>query len=176
MGEFLGFGALTLLIPFIGPLVGLIMAIVWTSKKRQGGVGFLVFTLLVIVFALFVLPVMLAISLPNYVRIKDKAKEAELKQNLHSIQLTLERYGTDYFCYPDNIEEVISSGYIEAFPGNPFNEQAPMKPVADGKFSMGDFVYVPGYPDDKGKIMSYTIKVWGARENEGYILELNGSF
>jgi hypothetical protein len=42
-----------------------------------------------------VIGIMAAISLPNFVRIKDKAKEAEVKQNLHAIQLALERYATD---------------------------------------------------------------------------------
>jgi type II secretory pathway pseudopilin PulG len=42
-----------------------------------------------------VIGIMAAISLPNFIRIKDKAKEAEVKQNLHAIQLALERYATD---------------------------------------------------------------------------------
>ena len=37
----------------------------------------------------------MAIALPNFIKIKDKAKEAEVKQNLHAIQLAIERYATD---------------------------------------------------------------------------------
>ncbi len=36
-----------------------------------------------------------AIALPNFIQVKDKAKEAECKQNLHEIQLAVERFATD---------------------------------------------------------------------------------
>jgi type II secretory pathway pseudopilin PulG len=42
-----------------------------------------------------IIAVLAAIALPNYVKIKDKAKEAEAKANLHNIQLTLERFAVD---------------------------------------------------------------------------------
>jgi type II secretory pathway pseudopilin PulG len=42
-----------------------------------------------------IIGILVAIALPNFIKIKDKAKEAEVKQNLHSIQLAIERYATD---------------------------------------------------------------------------------
>jgi type II secretory pathway pseudopilin PulG len=39
--------------------------------------------------------VLAAIALPNFIQIKDKAKEAEVKQNLHTIQLAVERFEVD---------------------------------------------------------------------------------
>jgi hypothetical protein len=52
-----------------------------------------------------IIGILVAIALPNFLKIKEKAKEAEVKQNLHSIQLSIERYATDneglypYFLY-----------------------------------------------------------------------------
>ncbi len=40
--------------------------------------------------------ILLAISQPNINQVPDKAKEAEIKSNLHNIQLAIERYATDH--------------------------------------------------------------------------------
>ena len=39
-----------------------------------------------------IIGVLAAIALPNYVKIKDRAKEAETKACVHNIQLDLERF------------------------------------------------------------------------------------
>jgi len=50
------------------------------------------FTLIELLVVIVIIGILVAIALPNFIKIKDKAKEAEVKQNLHSIQLALERY------------------------------------------------------------------------------------
>ena len=63
------------------------------------------FTLIELLVVIVIIGILVAIALPNFLRIKEKAKEAEVKQNLHSVQLSLERYSTDndalypYFLY-----------------------------------------------------------------------------
>jgi prepilin-type N-terminal cleavage/methylation domain-containing protein len=63
------------------------------------------FTLIELLVVIVIIGILVAIALPNFIKIKDKAKEAEIKQNLHSIQLAVERYATDqdgnypYFLY-----------------------------------------------------------------------------
>lgn len=63
------------------------------------------FTLIELLVVIVIIGVLVAIALPNFIKIKDKAKEAEVKQNLHSIQLAVERYAVDsgssypYFLY-----------------------------------------------------------------------------
>jgi len=53
------------------------------------------FTLIELLVVIVIIGILVAIALPNFIKIKDKAKEAEVKQNLHSIQLSLERYAVD---------------------------------------------------------------------------------
>ena len=53
------------------------------------------FTLIELLVVIVIIGILVAIALPNFIRIKDKAKEAEVKQNLHAIQLALERYAVD---------------------------------------------------------------------------------
>ena len=72
-------------------------------------------------------------------------RAATVKQNLHSVQLALERFAVDAedHGYPYNIDEVIAAGYLEALPLNPFSGK-PMR-VLENKaaLSPGDFVYEP---------------------------------
>lgn len=53
------------------------------------------FTLIELLVVIVIIGILVAIALPNFIRIKDKAKEAEVKQNCHAIQLALERYAVD---------------------------------------------------------------------------------
>lgn len=53
------------------------------------------FTLIELLVVIVIIGILVAIALPNFIKIKDKAREAEIKQNLHSIQLAVERYATD---------------------------------------------------------------------------------
>ncbi|MCC7477766.1 type II secretion system protein, partial [bacterium] len=50
------------------------------------------FTLIELLVVIVIIGILVAIALPNFIKIKDKAKEAEVKQNCHAIQLALERY------------------------------------------------------------------------------------
>ena len=53
------------------------------------------FTLIELLVVIVIIGILVAIALPNFIKIKDKAREAEVKQNLHAVQLALERYATD---------------------------------------------------------------------------------
>lgn len=53
------------------------------------------FTLIELLVVIGIIGVLAAIALPNYVKIKDKAKEAEIKASLHNIQLSLEQHAVD---------------------------------------------------------------------------------
>jgi len=93
------------------------------------------FTLIELLVVIVIIGILVAIALPNFVKIKDKAREAEVKQNLHAIQLALERYGVDaegdypYYLYGGeanfnmgSASGVTTSGYGGAFYlGKPIN-------------------------------------------------------
>lgn len=53
------------------------------------------FTLIELLVVIVIIGILAAIALPNYIRVKDKAKEAEVKANLHNIQLSIERFAVD---------------------------------------------------------------------------------
>jgi prepilin-type N-terminal cleavage/methylation domain-containing protein len=53
------------------------------------------FTLIELLVVIVIIGILVAIALPNFIKIKDKAKEAEVKNNCHAIQLAAERYCVD---------------------------------------------------------------------------------
>jgi hypothetical protein len=99
------------------------------------------------------LVVLMALPMQSYNQVREKAKQAECKANLHSIQLAVERFGVDHRAvYPPYLiggearytdsqfpqdsdvvqtctgkaqlcDPLLREGYLEAYPGNPFVKQ-----------------------------------------------------
>jgi prepilin-type N-terminal cleavage/methylation domain-containing protein len=59
------------------------------------------FTLVEMLVVIGVIGILVSIAIPNITAIRNKAKEAQVKTNLHNIQVAIERYSTDNDgCYP----------------------------------------------------------------------------
>jgi len=115
------------------------------KENSRGQPGFTLIELLVVIT---IIGILAALALPNYMRAKMKAKEAEVKSNLHSIQISLERYSTDHSgAYPSYLiggdqkiyeegsfsgvnnpkDSLINYAYISSYPKNPFTDGTPAK-------------------------------------------------
>jgi prepilin-type N-terminal cleavage/methylation domain-containing protein len=53
------------------------------------------FTLIELLVVITIIGILIALALPNFIKAKDKALEAEVQSNIHSLQISLERYATD---------------------------------------------------------------------------------
>lgn len=100
----------------------------------------------VIALACTVGTALLALLMRNVVAgVEYKRNCAEVKQNLHAIQLAVERYSVDDpdSSYPRDIKDVIRRGYLVEFPTNPFSGQ-PMRCVEQlDDVQKFDVEYVP---------------------------------
>lgn len=108
------------------------------------------FTLIELLVVIVIIGILAAIALPNYIKVKDKAKEAEVKANLHNIQLSVERWAVDsegpYPNYliggePKYAAQVISSASAGAF--NQVTEIDPTEQATDPLLRRG---YIDAYP------------------------------
>jgi len=130
-----------------------------------------------------------AMTLPSRIKAPGKAMEAEVKANLHAIQVALERYGTDHpkdevvpgeavipahfaLYYPSDINELIGD-YLTEFPDNPFVKDGRMKNVEfkDGP-SEGNFTYVP-FNDENGDTVGYYLMAYGYISDKPGGLDVN---
>ena len=111
-------------------------------KNRQDK-GFTLIELLVVVI---IIGILAAIALPNFVQTQDKAKEASVKSNMRTTQVSAESYAVDKSgVYPDKV-----ATFDTYFPGgstakivDPFANSA--NAVEDGVASKAGFVgYVTG--------------------------------
>ena len=113
------------------------------KRKTESG-----FTLIELLVVITIIGILAAIALPNYIKAKDKAKEAEVKANCHTIQIALERYATDHSgVYPNYILGGDTRGWDERS-----GCRALIRPASENTRPPRDplihFAYVYSYPDN----------------------------
>jgi prepilin-type N-terminal cleavage/methylation domain-containing protein len=90
------------------------------------------FTLVEVMIVCLIISIIVAIAIPNFIRLQDRAREANVKSNMHTIQLALEDFAVQTLgIYPQNAADATPSGQtVEdlcpggAYPLNPFTDAA----------------------------------------------------
>ena len=90
------------------------------------------FTLIEIMIVCIIIGVLVAMGIPNFIQLQDRAREAAVKANMHTIQLAIEDFAVQTSgVYPDNAASTTPAGEtvedlcpFGAYPDNPFT-QAP---------------------------------------------------
>ncbi len=79
------------------------------------------FTLIELMVVIVIIGIIAAIAIPNYIKIVEQAKEAEVKTNMHAIQLEVEYYciSSPTHNYPSSIDLI--SNELPVALRNPFN-------------------------------------------------------
>lgn len=137
--------------------------------------GWRAFTYVVVITFVFLLLYLVGLPPRGPIK-KDKAKEAEVKQNLHVIQLGVEGYALDHGGhYPLEIGTDFLASYASRYgPSNPFTEDhRNMQPVPLGAPDpWGDFSYVPELTD--GEVTSYKLYAYGSEHTRGIDIDGDG--
>ena len=90
------------------------------SEPKAGQRGF---TLLELMVVMAVMLVLAAIAVPSYLASIKKAKEAVLKEDLHTMRVAIDSYTADKAKAPQSLDDLVQAGYIKTIPKDPITSR-----------------------------------------------------
>jgi prepilin-type N-terminal cleavage/methylation domain-containing protein len=84
------------------------------------------FTLVELLVVILILGIMMAMTIPRVAGIRQQAREAAMKMNLHNVQVVIEEFHAEQGYYAEDFYE---DGYGAFFPGGIFNQQIGTLPI-----------------------------------------------
>ena len=92
-----------------------------TAEPRRGEQGF---TLIELMIVMIVIGLLAAIAIPSYVNNIRNAKEAVLKEDLHTLRGAIDAYTVDKQKAPQTLDDLVQSGYLKTMPVDPFTRRS----------------------------------------------------
>lgn len=86
------------------------------SAERDSERGF---TLLELMIVMTIIGLLAAIAIPSYVNNVRRAKEAVLKEDLHTMREAIDSYTVDKQKAPQSLDDLVQSGYLKTMPVDP---------------------------------------------------------
>jgi len=86
------------------------------AKQVSGESGF---TLIELMIVMTIIGLLAAIAIPGYLRSVQKAKEAVLKEDLHTMRGAIDSYTVDKEKAPQGLDDLVQAGYLKTIPIDP---------------------------------------------------------
>jgi general secretion pathway protein G len=87
--------------------------------RRRAHGGEQGFTLLELMIVMLIIGILAAIAVPSYLASVKKAKEAVLKEDLHTLRSAIDSYTVDKAKAPQSLDDLVQAGYLKAIPKDP---------------------------------------------------------
>ncbi len=94
------------------------------------------FTLLELMIVLTIIAILASVAVPMYQATILRAKEAVLKENLHSLRTVIDQYTADKRTAPQSLEDLIAAGYLRDVPEDPITDSQTTWQVEFGSTAM----------------------------------------
>jgi len=93
------------------------MAGIGTMRVRKSGEGG--FTLVELMIVMAIIMILATIAIPIYVRTLQRAKEATLREDLHTMRTAIDSYTVDKEKAPETLDDLVQAGYLKSIPVDP---------------------------------------------------------
>ena len=90
------------------------------SRSRRSQQGF---TLLELMIVMIIIMTLAAIAIPSYMNNVRHAREAVLKEDLHTMRTAIDSYTVDKEKAPQTLDDLVQAGYLKAMPKDPFTNR-----------------------------------------------------
>jgi len=81
------------------------------------------FTLVELMIVMTIIGLLAAIAIPSYIRSVQKAKEAVLKEDLHTLRMAIDSYTVDKEKAPQGLDDLVQAGYLKTLPVDPMTSR-----------------------------------------------------
>lgn len=81
---------------------------------HQGG-----FTLVELMVVMLIISILLAIAVPSFIASIRSAREAALREDLHTMRNAIEQYSEDKQEAPQSLDDLVTAGYLRKLPLDP---------------------------------------------------------
>jgi general secretion pathway protein G len=85
-----------------------------TPRKQDAG-----FTLVELMIVMAIIGVLAMVAVPKYITAIKHAKEAVLKEDLHTLRAAIDSYTMDKQKAPQSLDDLIQDGYLKIVPTDP---------------------------------------------------------
>ena len=91
-------------------------------RARRSGEGG--FTLIELMIVMAIIAILATIAIPIYVRTLQRAKEATLREDLHTMRTAIDSYTVDKEKAPDSLDDLVQAGYLKSIPVDPITSSS----------------------------------------------------
>jgi len=82
------------------------------------------FTLMELMIVMAIIGILSAIAAPIFNRMVIKAREATLKEDLHTMRQAIDSYTVDKEKAPQSLDDLVQAGYLKSMPVDPMTSRA----------------------------------------------------
>jgi general secretion pathway protein G len=89
------------------------------QPKREGG-----FTLIELLIVMAIIATLASIAIPYYMNAVRHAREAVLREDLHTMRSAIDSYTIDKEKAPQSLDDLVQAGYLKAIPLDPMTQSS----------------------------------------------------